>query len=287
MKIAVASGKGGVGKSMVSSALAMLLSEKNKVVAADCDVDAPDLSIWLGERDWDSQEKISTSERAVIDYEKCISCGKCAEICRFRAIRFKEKPEVLPYLCEGCGACQVYCPAKAVELVSVKNGEIAIKKTKHGFPLVTGLLYPSETGSGKIVTEVKKKAGSFEHDIMVLDSAAGTGCPVIASLNGVDYAILVTEPTPSGFSDLQRVLDVVNHFKTPYGIIINKWNINKELSKEIEGWAGDKVLGKLSFDKKVFSALSNLTPILESDSVVADEIRTIFNRLEGKYERSD
>ena len=279
MKIAVASGKGGVGKSMVASALAMLFAKERGIVAVDCDVDAPDLGIWLGMGNLGKGEKISTSEKAVIDYDKCIKCGKCAQVCRFGAMSFDGKPELLPYLCEGCGACEAFCPVGAIHQEDVKNGEIITKKTRYGFPLVTGLLYPGETGSGKVVTELKQRAEKFEHDLMILDSAAGIGCPVIASLNGVDYAVLVTEPTPSGFSDLQRVLEIVNHFKVPYGVVINKWDINKGMSKEIEKWAGEKMLGKLPFDKKVFVSVSELRPIMETDSAVVPEMRGLFKRL--------
>jgi len=282
MKLAIASGKGGVGKSMVASALAMLFAKRRKISAVDCDVDAPDLHLWLGITDWDKSEKVSVSEKAVIDYDKCIKCGKCAQVCRFGAMGFDKKPEVLPYLCEGCGACEFYCPADAIHLEAVKNGEIRSRKTKYGFPLVSGLLYPGETGSGKIVTELKERADESKPELMILDSAAGIGCPVIASLNGVDYAVLVTEPTPSGFADLQRVLEIVCHFNIPYGLVINKWDINPEQSDGIGKWAGDKLLGKLSFDKEVFKAISTLTPILESESKVADEIKEVAKEVEER-----
>jgi len=279
MKIAIASGKGGVGKSMVSSAFAMLFSEEKRIVALDCDVDAPDLGLWLGVEEVTSAEKIATAESAFIDYEKCINCGKCAEICRFNAIEFDKRPKVLRYLCEGCGACEFICPVDAIEIKEVENGEIRLGWTSYGFPLVAGFLYPGEVGSGKIVEAIKKRSNEFDPEVIILDSAAGTGCPVIASLNGADYVVLVTEPTPSGFSDLKNIMEVVNHFRLPFGIIINKWDINPKLSDEIEEWASGKLLGKLPFDKKVFTAISNLKPILETDSVVAEELRKSFSAL--------
>jgi len=203
MKIVVASGKGGVGKSMLASSLALLSIGKG-IVACDCDVDAPNLGLWLGVTKYDSIEKISTSEKANIDLDKCINCGKCKDTCVFSAVEKNENYHINPFLCEGCGACGLVCPVKAIELKAVKNGEIRIKKTEHGFPLVSGQLYPGEAGSGKIVEQLRKKAEEFDYEIMILDAAAGTGCPVIASLRGCDYAVLVTEPTPSGFSDLKR-----------------------------------------------------------------------------------
>lgn len=280
VKIVVASGKGGVGKSMLASSLAILFSKDNKVVACDCDVDAPNMGLWLGVEDYDKSKKISTSEKAEIDQSKCTRCEKCKEICRFSAVELKKDVfNVNPFLCEGCGACEIVCPAGAINLKEVKNGELREKQTKYGFPVVSGQLYPGEAGSGKIVEVLRKKAEGFDHDYMIMDAAAGIGCPVIASLRGTDFAVLVTEPTPSGFSDLKRILEIVNHFNVPYGIVINKWDINKKASDEIEKWAGDKILGKVSYDKKVIDSIVNLQPVLFSESKTVGEIREIYQRL--------
>jgi MinD superfamily P-loop ATPase len=281
VKIVVASGKGGVGKSMLASSLALLFSKEKKVVACDCDVDAPNMGLWLGVEDHDKSEKISTSEKAEIDQGKCTKCGKCKEICRFSAIEVGDDDEfkVNPFLCEGCGACEIVCPVGAITCKAVKNGELRLKKTNHGFFLVSGQLYPGEAGSGKIVELLRKRAESFSHDFMVMDAAAGIGCPVIASVRGTDFAVLITEPTPSGFSDLKRILEIVDHFSVPYGVVINKWDINKKTSDEIEKWAGDKFLGKISYDKKVIDSIVNLQPVLFSESKIVDEIKGIFQRL--------
>jgi len=280
MKIVVASGKGGVGKSMLASALTLLFSKEKKVVACDCDVDAPNLGLWLGITEYDTKEKVSTSEKAFIDKKKCIRCGKCIGVCNFRAIEKKnDEFEVNPFLCEGCGACKLVCPVNAIKIKPVKNGEIRINKTKYNFPLISGKLYVGETGSGKIVEELKNKTEEFSYDVAIFDSPAGIGCPVIAAVRGTDYAILVTEPTPSGFSDLKRILEIVNHFQIPYGIVINKYDINQKVSEEIEKWAKEKFLGKISYDKKVIDCIVNLKPIIKSDSKVVNEIDEIFKNL--------
>ena len=319
MKIAVASGKGGVGKSMLASALAMLFAQDYQIVAVDCDVDAPNLHLWLGtlrgkaaeeksqtlgissESDsgesaalgdlnsagWDSVEKISTTERPIIDPKKCNSCGKCVEICQFGALKLTDKnakwkvPNVKRYFCEGCGACEVVCPQKAIKLEPVENAEIRIKKDVHGFPLVSAQLYPGETGSGKIVEEIKSRAEEFRREITILDSPAGTGCPVIAALKDSNFTVLITEPTPSGFSDLNRVLTVVNHFQIPFGVVINKWNINKSLSNKIEKEFQNQILGKLSYDKRIFEAISNLIPIIKTDLPAKSEIEKIFEEVKS------
>ncbi|RJS87466.1 hypothetical protein CW704_02760 [Candidatus Bathyarchaeota archaeon] len=286
MKIVVASGKGGTGKSMFASSLALLFSEITNVVACDCDVDAPNLGLWLGVTTYDSVEAISTSERAKINNEKCVGCGKCFENCAFGAVEKIDSRFIInPLLCEGCGVCQLVCPTKAIDLAPVMNGEIRIKKTKWGFPLVSGQLKPGETGSGKIVQELRKRADELSHEIMILDAAAGIGCPVIASITGCDYAVLVTEPTPSGFSDLMRVLEVVNHFSVPYGVILNKWDINPEASQRIEKWSGERFLGKISYDREVVNSIVNLRPVILSKSKVKKEIRGIFGKIQESIEK--
>ena len=280
MKIVVASGKGGTGKSMFASSLALLFSKIKNVVACDCDVDAPNLGLWLGVTTYDSVEAISTSERAKINSEKCIGCGECFDNCAFGAVeKINSRYAINPLLCEGCGVCQLVCPTKAIDLAPVMNGEIRIKKTKWGFPLVSGQLKPGETGSGKIVQELRKRADELSHDVMILDAAAGIGCPVIASITGCDYAVLVTEPTPSGFSDLERVLEIVNHFEVPYGVVLNKWDINPEASRKIEKWSGEKFLGKISYDREVVNSIVNLRPVIVSKSKVKNEIRRIFEKI--------
>jgi len=282
VKIVVASGKGGTGKSMLASSLSLLFSEIKSIVACDCDVDAPNLGLWLGVTAYDSVETISTSERAKINSEKCTGCGKCFDNCAFGAIeKINSKFAINPLLCEGCGVCQLVCPTKAIDLAPVMNGEIRIKKTKWGFPLVSGQLKPGEVGSGKIVQELRKKADKISHDIMILDAAAGIGCPVIASITGCDYAVLITEPTPSGFSDLERILEIVNHFKVPYGIVLNKWDINPEVSRKIEEWSGEKFLGRISYDREVVNSIVNLKPVIVSKSKVKEEIREIFEKIRG------
>ena len=221
-----------------------------------------------------------TSAKPEINFKKCDGCGLCAGKCRFEAIKMiNGKPKINPFLCEGCGACEVICPQKAITLKPVQNGEIRIKRTKYSFPLVSGQLFPGETGSGKVVTEIKKEAEKFKYDLMLIDSSPGTGCPVIASLQDSNFAILVTEPTPSGFTDLKRVLEVVNHFNVPYFLVINKWDINKNLSQKIEKWAGKKLLGKISYDKEIFKAVASLKPILETNLKVKKEIKEIFKNL--------
>ena len=287
VKIVIASGKGGVGKSMLASSLAMLFAKERKIVAVDCDVDAPNLHLWLGEREgWDKTEKISTNEKPVINYSKCNGCGECVKICAFDALKIENcQLKVESFFCEGCAACEVVCPKKAIKMEVVKNAEIRLKKTKWGFPLVSAQLYPGESGSGKIVGRIKREAEDFSSDLMILDAPAGTGCPVIASINGTDFAVLITEPTPSGFADLKRVLIVVSHFKIPYGVVINKWDVNRKISGKIEKWSGEKLLGKIGYDQRIFQAIAQLRPILTTDLPVKEEVKKIYAQMIEKLRK--
>ncbi len=284
IKLAVSGGKGGVGKSMTASALAMFFAEKKKVVAIDADVDGPNLAIWLGGvKKWDEIEQISVSVKPVFDPKKCDGCGLCAKNCKFEAIEMKKnRPVLCPFLCEGCGLCETICPKGAIKLKPVKSGEIKIKKIRFSdrrFLLISGSLYPGETGSGKIVDEIKARAGKFSSDIQIIDSAPGTGCPVNAALRDVDFVVLVTEPTPSAISDLKRVLEVVNYFNLPFSIVINKWDVNFSLSKKIEKEFSGKILGKISYDKNILNTVSEFRPILGTNLKAKKELEIIYNKL--------
>ncbi len=275
--ITVLSGKGGTGKTTVSSSLAVVLSKKEKIVAADCDADAPNLGLGLGVResefaDW---EEVQTNEKAVLDEKKCVGCKKCLEVCNFGAIGWNDvnkKPVFNSLLCEGCGACQLVCPENAIKLVKINNGKIGDVKTKYGFSLVSGQLKVGTTGSGKVVNLIKERAFKLAEeqgcDFLLVDSAAGVGCPVIASIQGSDFVVAVTEPTPSGLNDLKRALRTVEHFKIPYGLIINKHDINPEFTNKIISFCKKydiPVIGKIPYDKKFVEALVQLKPAVVYD----------------------
>ncbi len=269
MKIVVASGKGGVGKSLIASSLIYLF----KILGVDADVDAPNLHVWLNAK-FDESEEISTSSKALIDQDRCINCGICWKVCRFNAIDHSgSKPRVNQFLCEGCNACVVKCPVKAIKLVEVKNGRININ---HDIPLVSGELYPGETGSGKVVYQVREKANEIS-DFQIIDSAAGISCTVIASIRDTDLAILVVEPTDASVSDLKRVIKVVEHFNVPYYVVINKWNLNDEKTKEIEEIFKEKVIGKIPYDRCVFESLVNMK--LPTNCNAWKHILNLFERI--------
>lgn len=284
--IVVLSGKGGVGKSSITASLAVSFSKNKSLVCADCDVDASNLSLLFG---IDSSKylewiKLSTNERAVIDKSKCKQCNKCVDICYFNAIKIDNGfPEVSKYGCEGCSACQLICPHDAITLEKIDNAKIGYAKTKYDFLIASAQLEPGNSGSGKVVNAVKQKAKQLNKnaDFLLIDSAAGVGCPVISSVAGSDFALLVTEPTPSGFSDLKKAIEIVNHFKTKKGLVINKYDINDKITDEIINFAQSKnipVLKKISFDKNFAIAMTNMVPLIDYDKSYEE----IFDTLKDK-----
>jgi MinD superfamily P-loop ATPase len=230
---------------------------------------------------------LSTNKVAAINPKKCTGCKKCIETCYFNSIKLRNnkidngnktdmkidkktssKPKVDAIRCEGCGACTLVCPSDAITMVSIENAFIGHAKTGHVFNIASAQLLPGNTGSGKVVSEVRKKAAEIEPnaEITIIDAAAGTSCPVIASVTGTDLAIVVTEPTPSGYYDMIKALEIVKHFNTKPCIIINKYDINLNYAKKIESFAKDKgirIISKIKFDKTFVKAMTDMKPIVE------------------------
>jgi MinD superfamily P-loop ATPase len=276
LTIAIGSGKGGVGKSMLASSLALLLKDKKEIIAIDADVDAPNLHLWLGGvKQWDEVEKVSLTEKARIIKSE-FNCQQFKVNCQFGAIKCQDNHlEINSFLCEGCGLCQEILGADYIDMEKVVNGEIRYKKSFNGFPLVSGQLYPGQTGSGKIVDQIinyyAKNSG-----LKLIDLPAGLGCPVTAGLKESDLVVLVTEPTPTGWMDLKRILSVVENFNLDWRLVINKYDLDETRTNKIIDWAQEKYLGKISYSSKVFEQLSQLNPIMKTNLKIKQEINNLF-----------
>ena len=280
-QLTVLSGKGGTGKTTITASFAVLA--KNAVVA-DCDVDAPDLHMLLHPEIIKTQE-FKGSKLAVIDKAKCVECGLCREKCRFDAIT--EDFTVDPISCEGCGVCTIICPVNAIELTERISGHAYISKTKYGF-MAHAMLSPSESNSGKLVTLVRQNARILTEkencDLIIIDGPPGIGCPVIASVTGIDAGLVVTEPTMSGIHDLERALQLLKHFNVQPFVCVNMYDINKDNTEKIVGFCeenGIKAVGKITFNPIITEAMVNGKPIVEyaPESNVAKEIERMWKKM--------
>lgn len=257
-EIVVISGKGGTGKTSIVASFAALA---NKAVLADCDVDAADLHLVL-EPDVKETHDFSGGKLASIITEKCIGCGKCEEVCNFDAVRFNgpandvaEKTYTIdPIACEGCAVCVHFCPVDAIEFKDVINGRWFISETRFG-PMVHARLGIAQENSGKLVSLIRKKAKQIateqNRNLIIADGSPGIGCPVIASITAADLVLVVTEPTLSGQHDLDRVIELTEHFRIPTAVCINKYDINPEIAEAIEKTTTEKnlkIVGKIAYD---------------------------------------
>lgn len=279
-ELTVISGKGGTGKTVITACFASLA--RNKVMA-DCDVDAADLHLIL-EPTVKHREEFRGSRSAFINRELCNECGKCREVCRFEAI--SDDFVVDKISCEGCGVCIHFCPRKAIEFQENLSGEWFISETRFG-PLVHAKLGIAEDNSGKLVTLVRHQAGLIAkrdgHQLIIIDGPPGIGCPVIASIAGVDSALVVTEPTLSGIHDMERVISLTAHFKIKTLVLINKYDLNLVVTKRVEDYCLNnriQLVGKLSFDPVITEAMVEGKSVIEySDGEVSTEIREVWGNM--------
>ncbi len=293
-EMTVISGKGGTGKTTVTASLAALAED---FVLADCDVDAADLHLLL-EPQVRQVEDFVGGWKADIVPDDCTACGRCAELCHFDAIDpvmddGGEAPafyRVSDLACEGCGLCGHVCPVDAILLAQAVTGQNYVSDTGWG-PLSHARLGIAEENSGKLVTRVRERAaglvGRHAAAEVLGDGSPGTGCPVIASISGVDAALIVTEPTVSGVHDLERVLALALHFRVRPFICINKCDLNAEQAERIRSIArerGAEVVGEVPFDHRVNDALMAGRILVEAgDGPAAAAVRQLAETLRARF----
>lgn len=255
-EIVVLSGKGGTGKTSITASLAAIA--KNSIIV-DCDVDAADLHLILQPEIIERYEFYGSKEASILQ-DKCIKCGNCYKLCRFAAVQRGNDFSIDPILCEGCGVCAQFCPVNAIIMKDVISGEWYYSKTRMGY-FAHARLGISGENSGKLVslvrTKAKQESEKNNNDYILIDGPPGIGCPVIASMTGTDYVLIVTEPTMSGLHDYQRILELISHFKINSGIVINKCDINSEKVLQIRKFAEDnnvEVLAEIPCDKEMYYA---------------------------------
>jgi len=291
LEIVIASGKGGVGKSTVSSSfLYHLMKKGKKVTAVDADVEAPNLHLIFGVSKWEIVREYKEGWVAKIDYGRCDNCGICWNECPFRAITFDGSKYVIDeVICEGCLTCSLVCPQRSIFRVRTVEGVLRGGKTKYGFPIVGAKLRVGRPNSGKLVTEVKSLAKELggNDSIYVVDAPAGIGCSVVSALAGSNGVVLVVEPTKASFADVKRMHKLAKHFMLPSALIINKADINPEFTEEILDYVRKEnifYLGSIPYDDAVPKSMAEMKPILEyaPDSKVSKALRNISELFEKK-----
>jgi len=216
--IAVASGKGGTGKTLVATSLALSLQNRKPVQFLDCDVEEPDAHILL--QPLLSHRQVVSIPIPQVDEEKCTYCGKCAEVCAYNAIAvFPKHVLIFPELCHGCGACSYLCPEDALSEISKEMGVVEIGQSK-GIEFIHGKLTVGEAMAPPVIREVKKHIN--RERLAIIDVSPGTSCPVVEAVRGSDFCLLVTEPTPFGLNDLALAVDMLNKLVIPSGVVINR-----------------------------------------------------------------
>ncbi len=279
-QLTVISGKGGTGKTTITSSFAALAEN---AIIADCDVDAADMHLILQPETFEITDFYGL-KLAQINKELCTECGVCASSCRFDAI--DELNLIDAFKCEGCAVCEFVCPENAISMVEKKAGEYYCSNTRFG-PLVHAKLGAGEEASGKLVSDVRRRASELAlecgKNTVIIDGPPGTGCAVIAAITGADLVLVVTEPTVSGVHDLERVVQVAQHFRIPVMVCINKCDINVDLSQKISVYCKDNgisVAGMLPYDKSPVDAMIHGKPVVECfDNDFSSKVRSLWTEV--------
>lgn len=281
-QLLVLSGKGGTGKTTISSALIDLLHAK---AYGDCDVDAPNLHLVVPESGLTEKKPFFGMDIFHINPDKCINCGLCLRECRFHAIEILEgKHHINPLKCEGCAFCAEICPLKAITPIKNETGYTQITVDRDTL-FSTARLHIGKGNSGLLVSEVKKPIEAFvdRNDLAILDGSPGIGCPVIASIRGVDYVLIVTEPSISALHDMERLLKTINHFNVPCAVCINKCDVSLTVRDKIIEFCKKKgldILGSIPYDQRVVKSLNTKKRMLDIPGPFTSAIITLSQNIQ-------
>jgi MinD superfamily P-loop ATPase len=274
MRIAIASGKGGTGKTTIATALALSLG-KTGVLLLDCDVEEPNCHIFMKPRI--ASTRSVTVMKPVVDESRCDACGECGRFCQYKAIvSLKTTPLLFPELCHGCGGCTLVCPQNAISEGRREIG--AIEQGRAGnAEFVMGRLNVGEAMSPPLIRAVKEEVEGAA--LTILDAPPGTACPVVEAIRGSDFVILVTEPTPFGLHDLTLAVEMVREMGIPCGAVVNRCDIGDERVREYCASADLEILAEIPFRRDIAEAYSRGTPLVEAAPEFGDVLRGMARRI--------
>lgn len=276
MKLLIASGKGGTGKTTVAVNLALAMAEK-KIQLLDCDVEEPNAHLFLNP-EYSSEVEIGIPVPSV-DYSKCNFCGRCAEVCMFNALAvLKDQVMVLRELCHGCGSCAYLCPQKAIHEIERPIGQVEAGKA-YQLDFIHGRLNPGEAMSPPLINAVKKAAAVDR--ITIIDAPPGTSCPVVSAAAGCDYCLLVTEPTPFGLNDLDLAYQMVLKLGIPAGVLINRCDIGDCAVEDYCNNNGLPLLYKIPWDMDLARLYARGEPVVLHIPVWKNRFREIFFHIQA------
>ncbi|MEA4895726.1 MAG: 4Fe-4S binding protein, partial [Oscillospiraceae bacterium] len=246
------------------------------------DVDAPNLHLVMEHGSSPKKTDYFGNQKAEINADKCVKCGKCLELCRFGAISDEASSyEVKLFDCEGCGLCEYVCPSGAISLVPSKAGDLVLYSEDHRV-FSTAQLKMGSGHSGKLVTEVKRQLRNCADgaDLSIIDGSPGIGCPVIASLSGADLVLIVAEPSVSGISDMERIIKTAYMFGTRIAVCVNKYDMNPDNTEKIEEYCRTKSLpfvGKIPYDPEAAKAINRGLTIVDAECPSGEAVKRVFN----------
>jgi MinD superfamily P-loop ATPase len=283
MKIAVASGKGGTGKTTLAVSLALAASRENGTpfpLLLDCDVEAPDAHLFLHPQ-WEGEEVVELLIPS-IDLERCTLCGTCTETCQFNALALLgDQIQLFPELCHGCGSCTLTCPEEAIR--EVPRGLGRLQHGKAGdIPFAHGIMNVGEAMAVPIIRALKESGSASQEGMVILDAPPGTSCPMVETVGGADFVLLVTEPTPSGLHDLELAVATVREIGIPMGVVINREGIGDDGVEEFCRREGLPILLRIPFRRDIAEGMARGHTLLSLQPRMGEELREMIQAIEAR-----
>jgi MinD superfamily P-loop ATPase len=284
MIIAIASGKGGTGKTTVAVNLALSLSaDSTDLLFLDCDVEEPNADLFL-KSTIERREEVGILVPEV-DYDKCTFCGRCAEVCAYHALAVvKQTVLVFPELCHGCGSCTLNCPEEAIHEMLNVTGVIEEGRTGN-IHFAHGILNIGEAMAVPVIRELKKRIKEDSDRIVILDASPGTSCPVVETMRGADFVLMVTEPTPFGLHDLRLAVEVArDELGLPVGVVINRDGVGDRGVEDYCVAEGIPILMRIPLDRRIAEAYSEGVPMVEALPEYQAKFMQLYLRIADQQE---